>query len=161
MFYRFVTVPGFEREYNREVAEKSVNTRMAILGLPANREKIESIMADKNLKEGEIEFWFTEKGFNEIGNHIGATGIYFQWYRLPNIDKSLIIFSDRYQVVTRRLVVGSKQAFNPPKSRYKEILKGLYDSKTWDQMDHAMQYGIREALDDYIKPEHRSCNINT
>ena len=126
MFYRFVDNPQFKGSAAHHEARRVINVRMLELGLDPQRETIEPLMAQKGLGDYDIEFWFTQKGFDTVGKHLGAEGIAFKWYQLDEIDDSLILFQDDLQVAAiSPIFVGQENFFapDPNENRYWEVVK--------------------------------------
>ena len=119
MYYRFVKkeVNGQDIEYQHR-ARKTASINMSELGLKGNRETINQLMEKQNLKEGDIQFWFTEKGLHQVGKHLQISEVLFKWFKLKSISEDLIIFKDELQVATRLLIVGKKNQFTPPPGDY-------------------------------------------
>ena len=117
MYYRFTANKRAFKDkkvlHHHEDQKDVIKSRMVELGLQDHRKHIEALMKKNELGDWEIEFWFTEQGFKEIGIHLGAYGDAFKWYKLPYINEDLIIFRDKYQVACRNLVVGRKNEFEP------------------------------------------------
>ena len=111
MYYRFQAIPETESDPMFSKVRRILQIRMLELGLKIDRKHIESLMNQKNLKAGEIQFWFTQKGYNQVGKHL-AHGEMFLWYKTPKISPNLIIYKDELQIASKQLIIGKKQLWS-------------------------------------------------